>query len=202
MSMWKSKPEFKRMPQVQQYYDVEDTFGVASRRKNIDIIIDMFSEQEQEEIINQFLGFIKVTDYKPNSKLKRKNCKCNDYKKHHKYCVLNELPIPENILNNIYSFTCSCYDCEKKVKAEEILEERAEANDLFLFNVDKLFLSVSEIFPCYDIVQTIIKNITPRRHRKLEQLFNEIMDCITTTKRDFDKIIRRCFDKPNFDLLE
>ena len=80
MSMWKSKPEFKRMPQVQQYYDVEGTFGVASRRKYNDIIIDMFSEQEQEEIINQFLDFIKMTDYIANSKLKRKNCKCNDYK--------------------------------------------------------------------------------------------------------------------------
>ena len=33
MSMFKSKPEFKRMPQVQQYYDVEDTFGAASRKK-------------------------------------------------------------------------------------------------------------------------------------------------------------------------
>ena len=33
MSMFKSKPEFKRMPQVQQYYDVEDTFGVASRKQ-------------------------------------------------------------------------------------------------------------------------------------------------------------------------
>ena len=36
MSMFKSKPEFKRMPQVQQYYDVSDTFGVASRRKQIE----------------------------------------------------------------------------------------------------------------------------------------------------------------------
>ena len=36
MSMYKSKPEFKRMPQVQQYYDVSDTFGVASRRKYIE----------------------------------------------------------------------------------------------------------------------------------------------------------------------
>ena len=36
MSMFKSKPEFKRMPQVQQYYDVEDTFGVASRKKQIE----------------------------------------------------------------------------------------------------------------------------------------------------------------------
>ena len=26
----------KRMPQVQQYYDIEDTFGVASRRKQIE----------------------------------------------------------------------------------------------------------------------------------------------------------------------
>ena len=34
--MFKSKPEFKRMPQVQQYYDVEDTFGVASRRKYLE----------------------------------------------------------------------------------------------------------------------------------------------------------------------
>ena len=35
MSMFKSKPEFKRMPQVQQYYDIDDTFGVASRKKQI-----------------------------------------------------------------------------------------------------------------------------------------------------------------------
>ena len=36
MSMYKSKPEFRRMPQVQQYCDIDDTFGVASRRKQIE----------------------------------------------------------------------------------------------------------------------------------------------------------------------
>ena len=36
MSIFKSKPEFKRMPQVQQYYDIDDTFGVASRKKQIE----------------------------------------------------------------------------------------------------------------------------------------------------------------------
>ena len=36
MSMFKSKPEFKRMPQVQQYYDIDDTFRVASRKKQIE----------------------------------------------------------------------------------------------------------------------------------------------------------------------
>ena len=36
MSMFKSKSEFKRMPQVQQYYDINDTFGVSSRRKYLE----------------------------------------------------------------------------------------------------------------------------------------------------------------------
>ena len=36
MSMYKSKPEFKRMPQVQQYYDLEETIGVASRKKYLE----------------------------------------------------------------------------------------------------------------------------------------------------------------------
>ena len=36
MSIWKSKPEFKRMPQVQQYYDIDDTFGAASRKKYLE----------------------------------------------------------------------------------------------------------------------------------------------------------------------
>ena len=34
--MFKSKPEFKRMPQVQQYYDIDDTIGVASRKKYLE----------------------------------------------------------------------------------------------------------------------------------------------------------------------
>ena len=34
--MFKSKPEFRRMPQVQQYYDIDDTFGVMSRRKYLE----------------------------------------------------------------------------------------------------------------------------------------------------------------------
>ena len=36
MSMYKSKPEFRRAPQVEQYYDLEDTIGVASRKKELE----------------------------------------------------------------------------------------------------------------------------------------------------------------------
>ena len=33
MSMFKSKPEFRRAPQVEKYYDLESSIGVASRLK-------------------------------------------------------------------------------------------------------------------------------------------------------------------------
>ena len=36
MSMYKSKPEFKGMTQVEQYYDMSDTFGVASRKTEME----------------------------------------------------------------------------------------------------------------------------------------------------------------------
>ena len=36
MSIYKSKPEFKRAPQVSRYYDLDDTIGVASRKKYLE----------------------------------------------------------------------------------------------------------------------------------------------------------------------
>ena len=36
MSMFKSKAEFRRAPQVSQYYDIDDTFGVMSRKKYLE----------------------------------------------------------------------------------------------------------------------------------------------------------------------
>ena len=46
MSMFKSKAEFKRKPQVQRYYDIDDTFGVASRRKYMNDMKMMIEEAE------------------------------------------------------------------------------------------------------------------------------------------------------------
>ena len=36
MSMYKSKPEFRRAPQVEQYYDLESSISVASRKKELE----------------------------------------------------------------------------------------------------------------------------------------------------------------------
>ena len=46
MSMYKSKPEFRRMPQVQQYYDLEESIGVASRKKYLEDLKMRIEEAE------------------------------------------------------------------------------------------------------------------------------------------------------------
>ena len=44
--MYKSKPEFRRMPQVQQYYDLEESIGVASRKKYLEDLKMRIEEAE------------------------------------------------------------------------------------------------------------------------------------------------------------
>ena len=52
--MFKNKPEFRRMPPVQQYYDVEETIGVASRKKYLE---DMKVRIEEAENREKIIGF-------------------------------------------------------------------------------------------------------------------------------------------------
>ena len=44
--MFKSKSEFKRPPQVEQYYDLEESIGVASRRKYLEDLKMRIEEAE------------------------------------------------------------------------------------------------------------------------------------------------------------
>ena len=53
MSMYKSKPEFRRMPQVQQYYDLDETIGVASRKMYLE---DMKLRIEEAENRGKNIG--------------------------------------------------------------------------------------------------------------------------------------------------
>ena len=46
MSIFKSKPEFKRAPMVEKTYDLEETIGVASRKKELE---DMKLRVEEAE---------------------------------------------------------------------------------------------------------------------------------------------------------
>ena len=99
----------------------------------------MFNQKEQDEIINNFLVVIKVSDCIRESREKRQKCRCKDCKKHERYCTLYALPLPENIITNIYGFTYQCYDCDRATYKENVSIERHEDNELCLFDVDKLF---------------------------------------------------------------
>ena len=70
--------------------------------------------------------------------------------------MLNKFLLRENILRSIHNFLFRCYHCDEKIEVEKGLEEPIETNDS-----DKLIFSVTEIFPYDDIIQKIIKNITP-----------------------------------------
>ena len=179
----------------------------------------MFTQKEQDEIINNFLDVIKVRDYIRESREKRDKCKCRDCKKHDHYRTLYELPLPGNIINNIYGFTYRCWTCEKTLEKEEQLEERLETNDLCLYDVDKLILSLERLFPLYDSVQHAITNTTMKRYNMFKKLFNEMMYCrdkeetktwihykvkynVNATTYDFNKIVRTLLNKPEFDLMD
>ena len=180
--------------------------------------MEHFTTKEQDEIINQFLDVIKVNDYLRESREKRERCKCKDCRKHERYCVLNELPIPENIIKNIYGFAYRCVTCEKAKRIEEVLDEQLETNVLQFCNVDNLLLSLERLFPSYETAKMHIKNISESRYKKFVRLYKERMECndnkeirefieytlklnFDTTVRDFNKVIREYFNKPNFDIL-
>ena len=44
--MYKSRPEFKRVPQVEGYYDVDESIGVASRKKKLEDVKLRIEEAE------------------------------------------------------------------------------------------------------------------------------------------------------------
>ena len=87
------------------------------------------------------------------------------------------MPLPENIIHNIYGFTYRCWTCKKTKDKEEELEERIETNGLCLYDVDKLILSLDRLFPLYDPVKHVITNITMKRHNMFKKLSNEMMYC-------------------------
>ena len=136
--------------------------------------------------------------------------------------MLNEFSLPENILKHIYNFTYRCYDCEQDEEKEEKMECVITQSDLSECNMEKMILSIEHTFPSYDIVKTIIPGIKSRRYNKLQRIFDEIMPCkdkehmknfishhlpdnnhsVRAVVREFNKVIRRCFNEPDFDILD
>ena len=71
-----------------------------------------FTEDEQNDIIDEFLKFIEINEYKNTltSEIKTGQCKC--YKNHMNYKVLDKMHFDENIIQNIHSMTYECSTCK------------------------------------------------------------------------------------------
>ena len=66
--MLKSKPEFKRAPQVVSYYDVDDVFGTASRRKYFKDLKEKLEAQESKVANVKFQNDLANSQKKSNYK--------------------------------------------------------------------------------------------------------------------------------------
>ena len=80
----------------------------------------MFSEIEQEEIINEFLNTIYVNDMCKIMDTKIRNCPCKLEDEKVELCKLN---LPHNIINNICKLNYyECQDCQYLRRLPKIVE--------------------------------------------------------------------------------
>ena len=106
--------------------------------------MEMFSEIEQEEIIDEFLDINKLKDYKLELINEKKCCNCKDYKKHKDYCVLDKFESPDNIMNNIYTYAHRCTKCNRYDMIVENIDNLYTIEDKIDFRCRVLDLLCSE----------------------------------------------------------
>ena len=97
-------------------------------------------------------------------------------RKHERYCTLYELPLSENIINDIYGFAYRCRDCQKRQFNEESIEGIISRNNLHEHGVDRLIFSIKHNFPNYDWVRnSVFKILSKRRYERLRWVYADWM---------------------------
>ena len=163
----------------------------------------MFSEIEQEEIINEFLNAIYVNDMCKLMKTKIKDCPCKleDVK-----IELSRLNLPNNIISNICKFNYDeCYDCKYLRNLPKIVarENKSKAIDglTFMFARCHFFPDVKDLRNEF--------NFSVRRIQCLKQIYQKIKNNnidmvieiiklekfnLNKTIADFNKVIKYMYD--------
>ena len=142
-------------------------------------------------------------------------------KKHERYSTLYELPLPENIINNIYGFAYFCRYCQKRQFNEELIEGVVRRDRLHEYDVDRFILSIKHDFPIYDRVKnSLFKKLSTKRYTVFKWIYedwmilknmknvnmqNKINDFGFNADvfiRDFNKIVGTLMNKPEFVLMD
>ena len=86
------------------------------------------------------------------------------------------MPLPDNIIDNIYGFAYSCRDCQKRQFKEERIEGIIRRNILHEYDVDRLIFKIKHNFPNYDWVKnSLFKNLSKRRCERFRWIYADWM---------------------------
>ena len=132
--------------------------------------MEMFGDYEQEEIINEFLDIIKLKDYKLELINEKKCCNCKDYNKHKDYCVLDKFQLPDNIMNNIYTYAHKRNNCNRYDMIIENIDNLYTIDPEYSFSCKVLDLLCSE--NNHTVRKTETKNFVPVKYA-MTKLYNE-----------------------------
>jgi hypothetical protein len=163
----------------------------------------MFSEIEQENIINEFLNTIYVNDMCKIMKNKIKNCPC---KLEDDKVELSKLNLPHNIINNICKFNYNeCQDCKGLRKLPQIVERENKSKAIdkltFMFSKCYFFPDVKDLRNEFNFsVRKIscLKQIYQKiKNNNIDMVF-EIVKCeknnLDKTIAHFNKVIKFMYD--------
>ena len=132
--------------------------------------MEMFSEIEQEEIIEEFLDIITIKDYKLELINEKKCCNCKDYKKHKDYCILDKFKLPDNINNNIYTYAYKCNKCNRYDRIIERIDNLYTIDPEYSFICKMLDLLCSK--NNHVVRKTETKNFVPIKYAMMK-LYNK-----------------------------
>ena len=105
----------------------------------------MFSEIEQEMIIDGFLDVLKVKEYKTKLTQQNYSCDtCHNPKNHKDYWIINKLPLPENIISTIYRHTYECVNCKNRHLKMQKINSLDTITDEYIHRCTVIDMLVSE----------------------------------------------------------
>ena len=146
-----------------------------------------FTEDEQNDIIDEFLKFIEINEYKNTFTSEIKTCQCKCYKNHMNCKVLDKFSFDENMIQNIYSMTYECSTCKGK---KSFIEDFNNMNKINNVNVIRWYFT-RHWFPSIDVVRQVLK-CGKERHHMFKNLYNNV-----TIKNDYKVELLNVIDKYN-----
>ena len=158
-------------------------------------MVKMFSEIEQEEIINEFLNQINMNDSKRT--INRKIGMCKECKFNYSNIQLYKNKLSENIIKHICKYNYKeCYKCKRLkqlntfvnidtcnkskelIKLTEIIEnEKEEDTTVTTDNIKDYYFTKLYQFPTFKFIKSNLLKDVKERHNYTRDIHNRIKDC-------------------------